>query len=141
MRDRVTCRVALLVLAAAIAAPAVAGADVDVSVNVDIGPPPTYVVPAAPALVVVPGTPVYYAPAVPYTFFVYGGRYYTVHHGHWYHRPKHGGPWVFVAPAAVPGPVLAVPAAYHKSAPGHWKRGGPPPGRGHGRGGKRGKDD
>jgi hypothetical protein len=147
-----------LVLATVIAAPAVAGADV--SVNVNIGPPPMYVVPPAPALVVVPGTPVYYAPAFAFNFFSYGGRYYTFHNGHWYHRHPYGKSWIFVPPTAVPGPVLGVPVGYYKIPPGHWGRGGPPPGhwkrggpppghweRGgpppghHGGGGKRGKKD
>jgi hypothetical protein len=124
----------LLTLAALGSAPAAA----EVSVNVNIGPPPpAYVLPAAPALVVVPGSPVYYAPAVSFNYFVYGGRYYTFHDGAWFHARRFNGPWVFVEPAHVPAPVLAVPVAYYKIPPGHLKKaGGPPPRAGHGKGPK-----
>jgi hypothetical protein len=108
-----------------------------VSVNVNIGPPPI-VVAAPPALVVVPGTPVYYAPQVQYNYFYYGKRYYTFHDGHWFYGTSYNGPWVFVAPAHVPAPVLGVPVSYYRIPPGHWKHGGPP---GHGRGHKKWKDD
>jgi len=128
------------VAAAAIVAPAVATAEV--SVNINIGPPPPpLVVAAPPALVVVPGSPVYYAPHVHYNYFVYGGRYYTFHDGAWFHATRYNGPWVFVAPAYVPQPILAVPVTYYKIPPGHWKKAGPGPGGGHGKGHKKGKDD
>jgi hypothetical protein len=122
----------LVLAAASLGAAAAAGADV--AVNINFGPPPTYVVPPAPSLVFVPGSPVYYAPALGFNFFSYGGRYYTFHDGHWYHRHPYGKSWLVVAPTAVPGPVLAVPAAYYKIPPGHWKKVGPPPGHGHGGG-------
>jgi hypothetical protein len=118
------------------------GAGADVSVNVNIGPPPPpFVVAAPPALVVVPGTPVYYAPAVSHNYFFYGGHYYTHHNGAWFATKRHGGPWVFVKPAHVPGPLLAVPVHYYKIPPGHLKKGGPPSGVGHGRGHRKWKDD
>jgi hypothetical protein len=112
------------------------GASAEVSVNVNIGPPPpAYMVAPAPTFVVVPGTIVYYAPTVGYNYFYYGGLYYTNHRGAWFYTKRHGGPWVFVAPARVPGPLLAVPAHYYKVPPGHLKKGGPPAwGHGHGKG-------
>jgi hypothetical protein len=115
-----------LVLGGLLAPPA---AMAEVSVNVNIGPPPV-VVAAPPALVVVPGTPVYYAPQVQYNYFFYSKRYYTFHDGHWFYARSYNGPWVFVAPAHVPGPLLTVPVKYYRVPPGHWKHGGPGPGHG-----------
>ncbi len=93
-------------------------------------------------MVVVPGTPVYYAPGLSVNFFAYGGRYYTHHNGAWFAAANYSGPWTFIAVERVPRPVLAVPAAYYKVPPGHMKRGGPPPWADHGRGrGHKGRDD
>ncbi len=69
-------------------------------------------------MVVVPGSPVYYAPDANVNLFVYGGRYYTFHEGAWFVGPKHGGPWTFVAVDRVPRPVVAVPVKYYRVAPG-----------------------
>jgi hypothetical protein len=63
-----------------------AGAVADsVSIGVNIGappPPPPIVFAAPPQLVVIPGSPVYYAPGVSVNFFFHSGRYYTFHDGH-----------------------------------------------------------
>ena len=91
---------------------------------------------APPPLVVVPGTPVYYAPSLSVNFFAYGGRYYSHHNGAWFVAATHSGPWTFVAVDRIPQPVLAVPVAYYKVPPGHMKMGGPPPWAGHGKGPK-----
>lgn len=102
----------------------------DVSIGVSIGnpPPPPLVVVAPPPLVVVPGTAVYYAPALSFNYFFYGGRYYTLHDGAWFHARGHNGPWIFLPAPRVPRPLLAVPVAYYKVPPGHLghPHGGPP---------------
>ena len=102
-----------------------------VSIGVTIGnppPPPPIVLQAPPPLVVVPGTPVYYVPAVNFNFFFYSGRYYVFHSDAWFFSASFNGPWTFVALEHVPKPILAVPVAYYKVPPGHWKnKTGPPP--------------
>lgn len=102
----------------------------DVSVNLNIGPPPPIVVAAPPPLVVVPGVPqVHYVPTLGVDVFVFGGRWYYLHGGHWFVGPSHRGPWQPIVIAKVPRPVLAVPVTYYKVPPGHWKQGGGgPPG-------------
>jgi hypothetical protein len=95
-----------------------------VSVNIGIN------LPAPPHLVVVPGTPVMYAPTIQANYFFYGGRYYVFTNGLWYVGPRYNGPWVVVAPAYVPPPILRVPVAYYRVPPPEWKHrrhGGPPP--------------
>ena len=84
---------------------------------------------APPQLVVVPGTPVAYAPAVPANYFFYGGQYYVFSNGAWFASHGYRGPWVAVAPAYVPRPLLAVPVGYYRAAPWQWHRwhhGAPP---------------
>jgi len=71
---------------------------------------------APPQLVVVPGTPVAYAPAVPANYFFYGGQYYVFTNGVWYLAPAYNGPWVVLAPQYVPRPLLAVPVSYYRRA-------------------------
>ncbi len=101
-----------------------------------VAPPPPVVVASPPQLVIVPGTPVFYAPGASINVFAYGGHYYSFHEGAWFVAAAPGRPWVAVAPAKVPRPVLAVPVTYYKIPPGHAKKlghdGGPgrgcPPG-------------
>jgi hypothetical protein len=71
---------------------------------------------------------VFYAPGASINFFAYGGRYYTFHEGAWFVATTYGSPWVTIAPAKVPRPVLAVPVAYYRVPPGHAKKHGCPPG-------------
>jgi hypothetical protein len=97
--------------------------------TVVIAPPrPPVVVAAPPQLVVVPGSPVFYAPGASMNFFAYGGRYYTFHEGAWFVATTYGSPWVSIAPAKVPRPVLAVPVTYYKVPPGHAMKMACPPG-------------
>jgi hypothetical protein len=103
--------------------PAQAG---DVRVGVHIGvpvpPPPPVVAVAPPRVVVVPGSPVFYAPSGHYNLFVYGGRHYTLHNGAWFYRTSAHRPWTFVGRERVPRPVLAVPVKYYRVPPGHAKK-------------------
>lgn len=87
--------------------------------GVNIGSPPP--------VVVVPGTPVYHAPNLPYNYFVYGGRYYLFHDDMWLSAVSYNGPWTVISLQRVPPPILAVPVEYYKRPPGHWKKHGPPP--------------
>ena len=106
-------------IVAVLAAPAPAQVRVDIGINL----------PGPPSLVVVPGTPVYYAPQAPANVFLYGHQYWAFTNGGWYAGPNWNGPWVVVQPAYVPVPVLRVPVAYYRVPPGHWKswqRGAPP---------------
>jgi len=113
-----------------------------INIGIQIGtppPPPPIVVAAPPQVVLVPGTPVYYAPSLSVNYFVYSGRYYTFHNGLWFAAAVHNGPWTFVEAHRVPQPVLAVPVAYYKVPPGHMKKNAGPPewaGKGHGKGPK-----
>src|SRR5262245_2545406 len=88
-------------------------AQVGVSIGINL--------PSPPPLVIVPGTPVAYAPAVPANYFFYGGQYYVFTDGSWYMGPRYNGPWGVVAPGYIPAPLLAVPVKYYKARPPHWK--------------------
>jgi len=98
----------------------------DVNVGVNIGvplpAPPRIALPAPPRVVVVPNSPVSYAPSVDFNLFVYGGQYYTFHDGSWFIAKTHSGPWAFIKPERVPRPVVAVPVTYYKVPPGHAKK-------------------
>jgi hypothetical protein len=81
-----------------------------------------------PALAVVPGTTVYYAPHVSYNYFAYGGRFYVYQHDVWLSARAYNGPWTVIAFERVPRPIRGVPVKYYKAPPGHWKhKHGPPP--------------
>ena len=96
-----------------------------------------------PPLALVPGTPVYYAPDVPYNYFAYGGRFYVYQREVWLWASAYNGPWTVMALERVPQPILTVPVRYYKAPPGHWKKkNGPPPwapAKGHAK--KKGYDD
>ena len=89
-------------------------------VTVNLGPP--IVVQAPPRLVVVPESPVFYAPDVEYNYFVYDHRHWVLRDGRWYVARTYRGPWTVVPVARVPSPVAAVPVAYYKVPPGHAKK-------------------
>jgi hypothetical protein len=112
----------------------------DVKINIGLGVPPM-VLTAPPQLVVVPGTPVYYAPDVSANLFFYKGRYYTVANGVWSRAPAYNGPWAVIQIGQVPAPVVAVPVEYYKIPPGQLKKHGPLPwaGQGHGKHSKKPK--
>jgi hypothetical protein len=123
-------RLPRMVLLVAAAASLVSGASAtasDVKINIGLGVPPI-VLTAPPALVVVPGTSVYYAPDVPANYFFYKGRYYTLANSVWSMAPAYNGPWAVIQIGQVPQPVLAVPVEYYKIPPGHLKQ----KGQGHG---------
>jgi len=112
----------------AVSGPAVTTAlagQVNVGVNIGVPappPPPPIVLAAPPRVVVVPNSPVSYAPSVDFNLFVYGGRYYTFHDGAWFYASRHSGPWTFIATERVPRPVTGVPVTYYKIPPGHAKK-------------------
>lgn len=140
MRRRIVGMTALAALAAGLAAAAPGLADVQIGINIGVPPAPPVVVAEPPRLTAVPGLPVYWAPSLPYNFFYFSGRYYTYTEDAWFWSASVHGPWGAISVGRVPRPVLAVPVAYYKVPPGHWKKlhgfHGPPPwaGRGHGRG-------
>jgi hypothetical protein len=147
----------VVVSAAGLLSVSLAEAGANVSVGVAVGvpapPPPVIVAPpvvvvpappppvviARPHIVVVPNSPVYYAPGVDFNLFVYGGRHYRFHEGHWFIASSYGGPWTFVPRERVPRPVLGVPVTYYRVPPGHAKKMAGPGVDNHGPRGKNGK--
>jgi hypothetical protein len=101
---------------------AASAGQVNVGVNIGVPAPPPIVLPAPPRVVVVPNSPVSYAPSVDYNLFVYGGRYYSFHQGSWFYASRHSGPWTFIATERVPRPVIGVPVTYYKVPPGQAKK-------------------
>lgn len=138
MAHRLT-RVLRLVAAGVVLLAGTSVAAQDVKIDIGLGIPsvvPPIVVTTPPQLVVVPGTPVSYAPSVPTDYFFYNGRYYTVANGAWFTAPAYNGPWAVITIGQIPPPILAVPGEYYKIPPGHLKQKGPPPWAGHGHGPK-----
>lgn len=104
--------VALLVTASAVPAQAQVRVGIDIGINL----------PGPPALVVVPGAPVYYAPRAPANVFFYAHQYWAFASGGWYVGAGWGGPWAVVEPAFVPLPLLRVPVRYYPAPPPGWKK-------------------
>ena len=110
--------IAFALLATAFAAPAQAQIGIDIGIHL----------PGPPALFVVQGSPVYYAPSAPANVFFYAHQYWAYTNG-WYVGPTWNGPWAVVEPTYVPQPLLRVPVAYYRVPPPHWRewrRDGPP---------------
>jgi hypothetical protein len=98
------------VLAAGLfAAPLPAVADVDVHINI---PLPGLVIPAPPALLVIPGTYIYYPPDVDANIFFFHGVWYRSHGKQWFQAGDYNGPWKIVPPGKVPKPVRGLPGNY-----------------------------
>lgn len=95
--------------------------DVGVSIGVNI--------PAYPHLVLIPGHPVYYDPAIQLNFFFYDGLYWVFSSDRWYASVWYNGPWHFVAYERVPIYVLRVPVRYYRKPPPYfrgWHQEAPP---------------
>jgi len=116
-----------LLAASVTGGPARAGTDVHIGINFGLPSPPGVVIEAPPQLVVVPHTPVYYAPELPYDVFTYAGHYYSFQANAWYWAAGYEGPWYPIGIGRVPRPVLAVPVTYYKTGHRHWSRHGRPP--------------
>jgi len=90
----------------------------EVNVNVTI-PLPGLVISAPPAMVVVPGTYVYYPPDVSVDIFFYHGYWYRPYRGAWYIANGYNGPWHVVGVAYVPRAVIGVPPHYRRVSSGY----------------------
>ena len=86
-----------------------------VSVNIGIN------LPAPPPLVIVPSSPVQYAPSLDANYFFYGGEYYVFDGTQWYSSPGYNGPWVVLAPEFIPMPLLQVPVRFYRRPPPAWR--------------------
>ena len=99
--------------------PANGAAGVDINIGINVPPPPRIVVSAPPAVVVIPGTYVYFAPSLDVDIFFYHGYWYRSHHGHWYRATSYDGRWVFVENHKIPYGVLHVPQNFRRLPPGY----------------------
>jgi hypothetical protein len=142
METRKLVAVAVLAVAgfAVGAPPAHSGTNVNVSVGLPVGvavvpPVPVVVAPEPvyiqqpPAMAVIPGSSVYFAPGVSVDLFFYGNYWWNRNGDHWYRAKTYNGPWATVGPRHVPAPVYRVPGNYRtvyvheKPMPyGQWKK-------------------
>jgi hypothetical protein len=90
----------------------------EVHVNIDI-PLPGLVIPAPPALIVIPGTYVYYPPDVDVDIFFYHGYWYRPYQGGWFIADGYNGPWRSIGPRRVPGALISLPPTFRSIPPGH----------------------
>jgi hypothetical protein len=92
-----------------LAAPAAA----ELNINVGIGiPAPVIAIPVGPAMVVIPGTPVYYAPGLDVDIFFYQGYWWTPYQGYWFRSHAYNGPWT--AMHRPPSAFMNLPPNYHQ---------------------------
>jgi hypothetical protein len=80
-------------------------------------PPPAYAIPAPPQVVPVPGTYVYFVPGISTDTLFYHGYWYRPHGGHWYRATGYNGPWAYIVPGMVPGPVIGLPPDFRRRVP------------------------
>ena len=105
-----------VLLVIALLFPVAAGADVSVGINIF---PPPIVLSAPPAVMVVPGTYVYFIPDLEVDILFYGGWWYRPYRGYWYRAKGYNGPWVHVEGSRVPSVVIALPPHFRNVPPGH----------------------
>lgn len=113
MTGKLLRRAAQAVLCAGIMIGTGIDAGADVSVNINLGPPPIAVA-QPPALVLVPGTSVYFVPEVDYDVFYYDGYWWSPRGDRWYRSRAYDGPWRGVSRRVVPPPVYRVPRDYRE---------------------------
>jgi len=89
--------------------------DVDVHIGIGLGvPPPAIVIPAAPAVALIPGTHIYFAPDVGVQLFFYSGYWFSLNDGYWFWANDYMGPWYYLPPARIPVAFLHLPPHYYK---------------------------
>jgi hypothetical protein len=102
----------LMILAfSCLAAGGAGDARAEVSININLGPPPI-VVAEPPENVMVPGSRVYFVPDPQIDVFFYGGFWWSPRGSRWYRARAYDGPWVHMAPSAVPRAVIYMPRDY-----------------------------
>ncbi len=91
------------------------GAGVDVNVGI-YAPPPAYVAPAPPPVVVIPGSYVYLVPGISVDILFYHGYWWRPYQGHWYRSGSYNGPWGYYR--NVPHAIVALPPDYRRVSSG-----------------------
>ncbi len=71
--------------------------------------PPTFVVPAPPPVILIPGTDVYYVPDVEVDILFCNGDWYRPYGGRWYIARHYNGPWGYLIPPRVPRVLINLP--------------------------------
>jgi hypothetical protein len=89
-------------------------AQAEVPVGLSVSPPPPLVIPAPPALALIPRTRVYLAPEIAEDLLFYRGWWYRPHGGHWFRARSYRGPWGFVRPDKVPRALVNLPPDYRQ---------------------------
>lgn len=107
----------LLICAALYPAPSSAG--VSVGINVSL---PGVVIASPPAMVVIPGTYVYYPPEVGVDIFFYQGYWYRPYRGGWYISSGYNGPWRLAPAGRTPYVLHRIPPDYRRITPSHYER-------------------
>lgn len=107
-----------LVTGASMLYPSAKAAGVDVHVGISTVPPPV-VFSTPPSVVVIPGTYAYFIPGIQDNIFFYDGYWYRPYRGYWYRAHRYDGPWVYMEPRRVPGPVLHIPPDFRRLRPGY----------------------
>ncbi len=91
-------------------APPRSEAGLNISVTI---PLPRLVIPAPPALVLIPGTYAYVAADIETELIFYRGYWYHPYGGQWYRAADYRGPWHFVVREGVPAALWRLPG-YHR---------------------------
>ncbi len=99
-----------------VAVPLNGSAEVNVEVGIGL---PGLVIPAPPALIVIPGTYVYYPPDVGVDIFFYHGYWYRPYRGGWFISGEYNGPWRGIAVRRVPHVLRGLPPTYRRVPPGY----------------------
>jgi hypothetical protein len=103
---------AVLLILSGLSAQALAQVDVNIGLSVPL--PPPLLIPAPPAVALIPRTRVYRAPNIEVDLLFYRGWWYRPHGGHWFRARSYQGPWVFILPSKVPHALVALPADYRQ---------------------------
>ncbi len=98
--------------------PAAGNAEVNINIGVN-APLPALVIPAPPAVVVIPGTYAYFAPDIDVDIFFFQGYWYRPYGGRWYRSSDYNGHWGHIPGDRVPPVLLNLPHDYRHMPSGH----------------------
>lgn len=85
-----------------------------ISINIPLPPPPPFLFPSPPKVIIVPRSEVVIAHHPEVDIFFYGDYWWSPRGDHWYRSRNYNGPWNAVSLRHVPAHVRGVPRDYRR---------------------------
>lgn len=118
MRKYLLSLIITLAFALALSLPSKASGEININIGIN-APMPGVVISSPPALIVIPGTYIYFIPDLDDDIFFYHGYWYRPYKGRWHRAGDYSGPWVSISVSRVPGVLINIQPGFREAPHGH----------------------